>query len=410
MNSDASAKGALRAALGNPDFVRIWMVGACGGTMRWLEVLAVSIYTLSLTGSALDVALMYFARTGPTLLCAPIAGALAERVPRRVLLGAGFSIAALTSMVLAVLAHTGHLTLWQVAVGAVISGIFWSLEHTVRRTIARDVVDPLSIGNAISLDSSTQNATRMLGPLAGGTLYAMVGMPGAYSIGALFYATAVVLIVLMRQSLPPVRIGAESLLAGLVSVLRYIATERTVAGVLAITVCLNFFGSPYVAMVAVIGRDVLGLDAQGIGMLMATEGGGAMLGAMALAVSVNRRHYARIFTFGAIGFVGGICAFANATSPAGAAAALAFCGLGLGGFAAMQSTILLTECRADMRARVMGILAVTIGAGPIGTLLLGWATEYLGASSAVSVSSALGLAAFALVIYLWPELVRAHGR
>ena len=102
--------------------------------MRWLEVLAVSVYTLSLTGSAFDVALMYFARTCPTLLCAPWAGALAERLPRRSLLSAGFGLMFVTSGVLAGLAFAGVLELWQVALGAITSGVFWSLEHTVRRT------------------------------------------------------------------------------------------------------------------------------------------------------------------------------------------------------------------------------------------------------------------------------------
>ena len=69
-----SAKHSLRSVLGNSNFLRIWMVGACAGTMRWLEVLAVSVYTLAETGSAFSVAMMYFARTGPTLLCAPLAG------------------------------------------------------------------------------------------------------------------------------------------------------------------------------------------------------------------------------------------------------------------------------------------------------------------------------------------------
>ena len=376
--------------------------------MRWLEVLAVSVYTLSLTGSALAVALMFFARTGPTLLCAPIAGTLAERLPRRVLLGVGSGLMFFTSLTLATLAYSGALVLWQVASGAVISGIVWSLEHTVRRTIVRDVVDARIIGNAISLDSSSQNATRMAGPLLGGALFAAVGMPGAYAIGAVVYGVAVAVIFTIKAPLPATSESRESLVRSIASVLAYVRTNRTVASVLMITICLNFFGSPYIAMVPVIGRDVLGLDPQGIGALMAAEGGGAMLGAVVLALAVNRRYYSRIFTVGAFGFMGGICAFANAESFAMASTALLFAGLGLGGFAAMQSTILLTYSEPRMRTRVMGILALTIGAGPIGTLLLGVATQFLAPPVAVSASAATGVVAFALVVYLWPELVRLH--
>ena len=84
------------------------------------------------------------------------------------------------------------------------------------------------------------------------------------------------------------------------------------------------------------------------------------------------------------------------------------CGLGLGAFAAMQSTIFLTHTQAEMRGRVMGMLAVTIGAGPIGTLVLGVAAESFGAPDAVAVSSGLGLLAFVMVILRWPELLRVR--
>ena len=382
------------------------MVGACAGTMRWLEVLAVSVYTLAETGSAFSVAMMYFARTGPTLLCAPLAGALAERAPRRIVLGIGCASAALLSATLAWLAVSEALALWQVAAGAVLSGVFWSLEHTVRRTIARDVVVSDTIGNAISLDSSTQNATRMLGPLAGGTLYAAIGMPGAYALGALMYGVAALLVLTMSVRLPATVRKNHGLFRALAEVLGYIARERVVAAVLSITVCLNLFGSPYVSMVPVIGREVLALNPFEIGMLMAFEGGGAMCGAGILAFMLSSRFYLPLFTLGAIGFVGGIFAFSLATSFVTASISLAVCGLGLGAFAAMQSTILLTHTRAEMRGRVMGMLAVTIGAGPIGTLVLGVGAESFGAPDALAVSAGIGLAAFVMVILRWPELLR----
>lgn len=384
------------------------MVGACAGTMRWLEVLAVSVYTLAETGSAFSVAMMYFARTGPTLLCAPLAGALAERAPRRIVLGIGCASAALLSASLAWLAVSGALALWQVAAGAVVSGVFWSLEHTVRRTIARDVVATDTVGNAISLDSSTQNATRMLGPLAGGTLYAVIGMPGAYSLGALLYGIAALLVLTMSVRLPATVRTDDGLFSALAEVLGYIARERVVAAVLSITVCLNLFGSPYVSMVPVIGREVLALNPLEIGMLMAVEGGGAMCGAGMLAFTMSSRFSLPLFTLGAIGFVGGIFAFSLASSFVMAGISLAVCGLGLGAFAAMQSTILLTHTQAEMRGRVMGMLAVTIGAGPIGTLVLGVAAESFGAPDAVAVSSGLGLLAFVMVILRWPELLRVR--
>ena len=132
----------LAQALASTDFLRLWIAGLCAGVMRWLEILAVGVYTLEVTGSAFTVALMYFARTVPTLFGGPICGALAERLNRKHMYAIGVSVMLLVSVALAVLAWTGALQLWHVATGAVLSGVVWSMEHTVRRTVARDVVPP----------------------------------------------------------------------------------------------------------------------------------------------------------------------------------------------------------------------------------------------------------------------------
>jgi MFS family permease len=395
----------LRRVLANSDFVRLWMAGMCMGTMRWLEVLAVGVYTLNATNSALAVALMYFARTAPTLVFAPWVSTVAGRVSRRNLLCTGLVISSGSSIALASLAMNDLLAMWHVAVGAVISGAFWSMEHAIRRTMARDVVETASVGNAISLDAGTQNATRMLGPLAGGALFATIGMPGTYAVGAVVYAAALISVLVVKTRFAPTDTVHQSLRNSMAGVLRYVANNQAVASVLAITLCLNLFGSPYLSLAPVLGREVLGLDASGIGAMMSAEGGGAMLAASLLAFIVRPRDYMRLFTFGAIGFVAGIGAFSLSTTFTGAMVSLFVTGLGLGSFAAMQSTILLTYSEPAMRARVMGLLAITIGAGPIGTLLIGGATELVAPADAIAISSLLGLIGFAALIYRWPRLI-----
>jgi MFS family permease len=395
----------LRQALASNNFVRLWVAGLFAGVMRWLEILAVGIYTLEVTGSAFAVALMYFARTVPTLFAGPICGALAERVNRKRMYLLGVSVMLLLSTSLAGLAWLGILELWHIAVGAVISGVVWSLEHTVRRTIARDVVPTDAVGNAISLDTGTQNATRMLGPLIGGALMAVIGLEGAYSLGVVFYAISLVLIA-MLVGVPASSPGvAQSFFPGLVSGFRHATENRLIGAVLVVTIVLNLFGFPYLSMVPVIGRDTLGLSPAGVGALMAAEGVGAVVGGVLLAVVVKRRYYTPIFAVGSVIFVTMMIVFSNTTTALTAASALVFAGIGLGCFAAMQSTILLTACAPAMRGRIMGILVVTIGAGPFGVLLLGALAERMGATDALSLTSSVGLGLLLLTLLRWRELL-----
>jgi MFS family permease len=401
----------IRAALANPDFLKVWLTGMCVGVMRWLEVLAIGVYTLEQTGSAFTVALMYFARTAPTLVAGPLAGALGERVNRRPLYLAGLGAVFVTAAALAALSLTGHLELCHVAVGAVIAGIAWSLEHTVRRTIARDVVPPASVGNAISLDSGSQNATRMFGPLLGGLILATLGLSGAFMLGVVLYAIAIGLMLSLRTRMPPSVASTNTspgFVQSLVDGVKYALSNRMLTAVLAVTVILNLFGFPYVSMVPVIGKETLMLDPDTLGLMAAAEGFGAVLGALLLAWRVQPRAYTRLFASGSFLFVVCIQLFSHAGGFVSASALLMVAGIGLGFFAAMQSTILLTVAAPAMRGRVMGLLVVTIGAGPFGVLALGALAEVIGAADALAMTSGVGLVLLVVAFIRWPELLRPY--
>ena len=107
--------------------------------LRWLELLAVSVFVLEATGSPFLVALLTFLRMAPMLLCGIPAGALADRYDRRRLLIIGLVVLALISAVLALLARSGRLAIWQIALGTLLSGVFWSAEFPVRRTMLGEI-------------------------------------------------------------------------------------------------------------------------------------------------------------------------------------------------------------------------------------------------------------------------------
>jgi len=374
--------------------------------MRWLEILAVGLYTFDQTQSAFMVALMYFARTCPTLVCGPLAGTLAERVPRKRLYCTGLAAMSVVAGTLSYLAHSGALELWQVAIGAVISGVVWSLEHTTRRTIARDVVGSGSVGNAISLDTGSQNSTRMIGPLAGGALMAIIGIEGAYTLSCIFFVMAMLLCLTLSRSFPAAVSRGTSMLSGMIDVIRHAARHPSLSAVIVVTVVMNLLGFPYVSMVPVIAGEEMGLDASQTGVLMAAEGAGAVLGALVLAFSVKRRHYARIFSGGSVLFIVFVQVFALLDGFLVGVTVLFIAGIGLGGFAAMQSTILLTFAPPEMRARVMGLLVLAIGSGPLGVLLLGSLAEGVGASVAISVTAGCGFILLCASLVRWPVLLR----
>ena len=397
---------AVRGLLTDGSFLRLWLSGSLAGVLRWLELLAISIFVLERTGSPFLVALLTFLRMAPLFLCGIPAGALADRYDRRRLLIIGLVVLALLSALLAALAGTGRIELWQIALGTFLNGVFWSSEFPVRRTMLGEIAGAERLSRAMALESATNNATRMVGPALGGVLIGTIGLYGIYLVGAVLYAICALLIVRLAYRSASARAAPASFRAMLWEGWRFTRSRRVIVGALAVTVIVNLWGFAYITMIPVIGERALGLSPAMIGLLMSTEGLGALIGAVLVARFGRSSRYTQIYLGSSLVFLLGVLAFGLSRSFALSLALLLLSGIGIAGFSVMQSTIFFLAAPAAVRSRVMGLLTVSIGAGPIGMLHVGLLADWLGAANAVALIAAEGLIALALVALLWPELRR----
>lgn len=390
--------------LSDRDFRRIWLVGAVYGTTRWLETLAIAVFVFQLTRSPFLVAVMLMARMLPLIFFGSITGALAEQFNRRALLFGGLVIMTALSATLGTLALTGRIELWHIGVGAFLSGMVWSTDLPVRRTLLGDIAGLPRLGVAMSLDAATNNATRALGPAIGGALFELIGLHGAYLFGCALYATAGALALTLRYNPAPLVARGWGVFATIVVGLRYIRSQRVIVAVLTITVVMNFFAFPFASMVPVIGDEVLHLSAFPIGVLMSAEGTGAFLGALVVALFARPSSYRRIYFYGSLSFMVAVLLFSLSTTFSLALTILFLGGLCVSGFTTMQSTIMFTTAPPEVRSRVLGVLAVCIGAGPLGLLHIGILADWLGAPTAVAIIAVEGFVAMIISFFIWREL------
>jgi MFS family permease len=404
----ATAVGAAPARSGLlaiTDFRLLWIVGLVVFAVRWLEMLVVGVFVYQHTGSAFTVALMTLLRMLPMALFGAIIGALAERLERRrALVGVVLSMLA-TSFCLAVLAYSGYLAVWHLAVASFCNGVAWAADNPVRRVMIGEVVGHDRMGAAMSLDVGANNASRMLGPTIGGLLLAGVGISGALTVSVLCYAVALAaaLLVRHRNSLAP---GAAvgTVLARMVEGLMVVRGDRKLIAILTITVIYNVFGWPFTAMIPVIGQDNLHLGAKGIGILASMDGIGAFCGAIAIALWARPEHYARLYIGGVVAYLVMLIVFALVPSVPLAGAALLFTGVSNAAFSVMQATLIYLAAPAEMRSRLYGVLSVCIGVGPIGFLALGVLADAIGAPWATAMTGALGLVALGVTRRWWRRL------
>ena len=396
--------------LADGSFRRVWATGGLVGVLRWLELLAISVFVLQQTGSPSMVALFTFIRLAPLFLLGALAGAVADRWQRKTLLLIGLITLALTSTVLGVLALTDRLELWHVALGAFLNGVYWSAEFPVRRTILCELAGPAQLGKAMAMEAATSNATRMLGPALGGFLFQFVGLHGVFFLGTALYAIAALLVWPLQYR----RTGPDPVHWTMLDSLRegwqVVRSRRLIVAALAVTVIVNMWGFAYITMVPVIGDQVLGLAAFPIGVLASFEGLGALIGAFVVGLYGTPPAYTRIYLYSSYLFLAGVLGFALSTWFALSLVLMLICGLGIAGFAVMQSTILFLAAPPDVRSRVMGVLTVSIGAGPIGMLHVGFLADWLGAGTAVAIIAIEGLIALSVAALLWPEMRRAVDR
>jgi len=179
-------------------------------------------------------------------------------------------------------------------------------------------------------------------------------------------------------------------------------------GVLMVTLVANFWGFAYITMVPVIGEEVLGLSAFPIGVILSVQGFGALVGALVIGRASAPRAYTRIYLASTLVFLLGVLGFGLSTWFPLSLLLNLICGVSVGGFAVLQSSILILAARPEVRSRGMGLLAVAIGAGQLGGMLhVGLLADWLGAAAAVQLMAAEGLIALAVTVSLWPEMRRA---
>ena len=390
----------------NPSFLRVWGLGFIGNTMRWLETLAIGIFVYEVTTSALLVAVMTIARQLPLALFGSFVGPFAERFNRKHLLVLGSTVMTVSVFCLAVFAYFSLLEIWHIAILVFVNGTCWTLDYPVRRTLVGEFSGPERMGAGISLDSATTNVTRMLGPFLGGVTYGFLGLEGAFIISAVSHFICICIACSLVFEFQPLNQKAESYFLLLKEGLIIVKKSPQLIGVYLVTIILNIFGFPYASMVPVLGRDVYKVEPALIGILSAAEGAGAFVGALVVAFFIRPSWFNKVYTIGALTFISGIFCLSLVDKYFLGISILWVAGLGMAGFGAMQSTLVLTLAPKNARSRLMGVLSVCIGCAPIGLLNLGLLADLFGAQIALTIVSSAGFATLLLTIIIIPQLRR----
>jgi len=404
----ATSRFAALEVLSEPSYRRLWLSGLFVNAARWMDLVVLGWLSYQLTGSPFMVGLAAFARSAPMMALGPLAGIVADRAHRGRVLLATQTLGLLTGLALALVFARGAGGYWPLVGLEVLFGALWALDFPARRTSIFTLVGPRRVAHAVSLETVSMQVAKIGGPVLAGVGLARLGPESCFGAIAVLYALGL----LVSLGLPG-RIGGPALgpragvLATLVEGARTAWAEPTVRAVLLITVLMNTLFFPYQHMLPVFARHVLGGGPEFLGALVAADGLGALLGALAIASQRGFISHRRLFALSVLSAPFLLLAFSASRWGGLCLAILVLIGTLESGFASMQSTLVLLSAPEASRGGAMGILSACIGTQPLGTLWIGLLASTAGVPLAMAVDAAVALT---LILPLALSLDRLRSR
>lgn len=394
----------------NKNYRILWTANVAAYISRAMQMTLLAWFVLVTTNSAWLVGLVGFFTSFPMFLLGLAGGILADSSDRKkILLTTQISNSVSVTMIIGLL-YFDQANYWFAYISALVMGTAWALDMPSRRSLIHDFMGHDRVTSAIALDSMGMSASLGIGGSLAGVLIKLIGIPGSHVAVLLFNFIAIKLI--YKLNVPvfrPVSRHRSTIISDLVSGFKYVASNSTLRSVIIITVLANLLLFPYLIMVPVIARNILGVGPGLMGLLQSTAGIGSILGAVTIASFPRVSYHGRIFVSGTLLAFFALILFSQSTYYVYSLAVLLFMGIGISGFGAMQSSMTVLISRANMRGKSLGVVSLAIGSGPFGSLLVGWLAERLGPSSALGILATTGIILVSLALLLSPT-IRARTR
>lgn len=376
----------------------------------WMTRIATSWLVYRLTDSALLLGLSGFASQVPAFFFAPIAGVLIDRWDLRRTLVVTQVLAMIQSFALAGLALSGKINIWWIIFLALFQGFINAFDMPARQAFVIEMIDDRSyLGNAIALNSSMVNGSRLIGPAIAGVIIAKVGEGYCFLIDGVSYIAVIISLLAMhvtRRERPRHSHAFKELAEGW----KYVSESPAIRSILSMLGLVTMAGMPYSVLAPIIAGTVLHGNANTLGLLMGASGVGALISAISLTLRKTVIGLGKMIAISAGLFGVGLICFGLSTSLPLSMFLMAVTGFGMMQQMAASNTILQTIISDTKRGRVMAFYTLSvIGVTPWGSLMAGSLAERIGAPATLVCAGSICLIAsiwFALKLPALRRVIR----
>jgi MFS family permease len=408
-------------ALASRNFLIFWVGQFISLIGTWMQNTTQPYLAYRITGSSIDLGLIAFSATLPTLILALPGGVLVERMNKRKIVIVMQFIMMAQAFLLAFLALTGKIQIWQIIGLSFVLGSASAIEITARQAMLIELVGKPALPNAIALQSTIFNLARVIGPSFTALVLILVknqgegwaffanGVSFLFVIVGLFFVRTPYRIVKTDQ--PPTRLN---MLAEFKAGWQYIRGNTLVLLLIILAGLIGFFGLPFSQEIPALARDVLrqvadteALVAARTGGLYLAQGIGALVAAVVISTFSTLRHKGLLMTIGQFVFSVFLVSIAFARSLPVAMVLICILGWATVSQFMMMNTLIQIDVPDELRGRVFSFyLWAQQGVAPFGSLFIGWLAQAAGAQSAALVGGVACLLLLVLAHSRWPILRR----
>lgn len=388
------------------DFAVFWTGNFLSNIGTWMQNLALGWQILTITNSAFLLGINGFLGTLPSLVFSLPGGAIADRLNRRKLMLSTQTTMAVLALLLGVLTSFRVAKINEILAISFLTGLASALNNPAYQALVPDLVGRDDLVNAIALNSAQFNMSRAIGPTAAGLALGAVGVAGCYYLNSFSFLALIIALLVIR--LPARRSEpGPGVWGAVLDGLRFMNRHRLVIILLSIPSFLSLFGLPFVVLMPVFARNLLHLDASGLGYLMAGSGLGAVLSALTLAAQRSAERRGGFITSSAAVFALALILLAYARTFWWSFFLLAVLGATMVGATALTNTTLQLISPPGLRGRIMSFYTLTLlGLAPIGSLWVGSVAGRQGTRFALATGGGVCLLYFSILLVALPRIRR----
>ncbi|MBK5286923.1 MAG: MFS transporter, partial [Acidimicrobiia bacterium] len=374
-------------------FAAFWFGAFVSNIGTWMETVGIGIYVTSATGRSGWTGLVAAAGFAPGAILGPVGGALADRLPRKALLITTTSVQTALATVLTVLAATGSPSPGLVTLIVLASGCAQAIGFPTYQSLLPDLVPPEDLVGAVALSSAQWNLGRVLGPALAAVVIGIGGYAWAFGINAVSFL-AVIAAVIMLTLPPPQPHHGQTIRVAIGQGVAYVRRDPGLRVVMGYMFINTFLAAPFIALVPAMSLIVLHAGKTGTGILITSQGVGAVVMALSLANLAERFGSRRVLLMSLWGLPPVLAIYSVMPNLWSSAAALFFVGLIY--FGALSSFMSIAQIRAPaaIRGRVVSLLAVVLGSlYPLGAVIQGAVADGIGLRETTLIAAGLMLVA-----------------